>query len=82
MGGMRRFDLVILAAIIGGGMFLAQKTIIIQSDSPSSKLIDGTKVVAYSMYGENPRYVNGAKANALLIPEIYPGSALISLTKF
>jgi len=33
----------------------------------------GTTVVSYSLYGSNPRYTDGAVANAQLMPEVYPG---------
>ncbi len=34
---------------------------------------EGNNVIAFSLWGTNPRYLNGAMRNALLIPDMYPG---------
>jgi len=31
------------------------------------------KIVAFSLWGENPKYLDGAIENMLLMPSIYPG---------
>ena len=32
-----------------------------------------TKIISFSLYGSNPRYTDGAIANAKLVSEVYPG---------
>ena len=31
------------------------------------------KLIAYSLWGDNPKYTEGAVVNALQTPEVYPG---------
>ncbi|QJB58379.1 tetratricopeptide repeat protein [Pseudodesulfovibrio sp. zrk46] len=41
--------------------------------APSEYAADKKKVIAFSLWGANPRYLRGALQNVLLAPEFYPG---------
>lgn len=45
----------------------------IPQNPPAPFSHSGNSIIAFSLWGKNPRYLNGAIRNAMLIPDIYPG---------
>jgi hypothetical protein len=46
-------------------------------DSPGSAQRPGSRLICFSLYGNEPRYVEGAVANATLYGEVFPGWSLV-----
>ena len=45
----------------------------VPEEKPKPFSFDGNNVIAFSLWGENPRYLTGAIRNAQLIPDLYHG---------
>ena len=45
----------------------------VPDDPPPPFSYQNNNVISFSLWGDNPRYLNGAIRNARLIPDIYPG---------
>lgn len=51
----------------------APSKVTIPDETPESYVKNKRKVISFSLWGTNPRYIHGALRNVLLAPDIYPG---------